>query len=1245
MNTLLSKSKNSLFYLLKSSGAFRDGLSECMKKNMEVPVQLSGLKGSLPSFFFSELVRQSKIDDLHMMQYEHRYSQFQKDFYAVVLSKKEADELETDINAVLGDDVQVIKFPWWETMPYRPVARNSIVFGERAGALAKLASKNPSGEKPRIFIFSERSLITPVTSPEYTRGLLTTIRKGQSLDSEELAEKLVKQGYTRVSRVGVKGEFALRGEVLDIFMCSDPYPFRIVFDFDTVCQIKEFEVEGQNSRKVTHDFLVVYPMKEVVWTDEFVSDLERAFEKEDSGGIRNDFASYDANRHGREKNEKNEQSLVSGTDTHFRSSGGEKEGGLTNKRLFDAGTEVNLALTAEAEKQKDRILTELSVNGTSEGEELFYNCLFERRYSVLDYLPDDACVFVFDWDKLLNAEKMIQNEYNVSYRIARQTLPVFKPSKMCLSYSELLSSEKRFFAFRSLETMDDVDGISDYFKTELKFHSEPSQSYFGNINYLKEQLKNYQKEKYHVYVYADNPNQALRVNEILKEFVELPAGETDVYPLEVFPESITSGFSIESEKIIVIQENEIFGRKKNAPASIRKAKSKPIETFVELNPGDYVVHVNYGIGLFKGIERVKAMGTERDYIKLEYADEEFIFVPIEQVNLVQHYIGAGDSKPKLDKIGSKSWSSRKAKVQARVEEIAEKLIDLYSKRKASRGFPFPKDTEWSAAFEAAFPYEDTQDQATATIEIKRDMERDVPMDRLVCGDVGYGKTEIAMRAAFKAVMGGKQVAFLAPTTILAEQHYENCVERFKNFPIKIAHLSRFVTPSEQKKVLSRLLAGDVDILVGTHRIIQKDVLYKDLGLLIIDEEQRFGVKDKEKLKVMKTNIDCLAMSATPIPRTLHMSLLKIRDMSLLTTPPQNRQSVETAIEEYNEEKLVRAIRNEISRGGQVFYLHNRVESLEEVRIKLEKLMPDLLVDVAHGQMTSAELDDIFRRFKMGGFHILVATTIIENGIDIPNVNTIIIDRADMYGVSQLYQLRGRVGRSDRKAYAYLFYPRDKALSEIAMKRLQVISDFTELGSGFKIAMKDMEIRGAGNLLGRDQSGEVYAIGFEMYLNLLNSAIERLSNSDWQAPSEVLLELEYTGFIPDSYIRDAQTKMELYKKIASIKTQDELNDVWSELLDRFGPLPDEVESLISLAKIRIICCRLSIRSLREKKGIVSVEFGEVGKINVDKVLKLIGRSAGLVRLNPDAPNQLIMKTDMIDLKNKSDFIKEKLEMLF
>ena len=1236
-NSLSTKSSLSLFSLLNSSSEFHSGVLSCTRADSAFPCQVSGLRGSLPSFFIAQFIEQTIINAVHDRQYNNKIRQFQQDYVVVVQGQKEADEVESDILSLCQGKVQTIKFPWWGMIPYRPCAKGSVIFGERAWVLSKMAVKNPVDELPRIFIVTQRSLLSAVSPVSYIRELSIVLRKGQEIDVESLVSRLSALGYLRVPRVGMKGEFAVRGEVLDIFLCGEESAHRITFDFDTICAIKTFDIETQVS-KDSQERLVISPMKEVIWNDELVERLEKAFIRENSNGVRNDFAAYDQKRHA------NEQSFDSDSEKKYVYDDGASSADAVMQ------DEVHLSFTDEALRQKERILTELSVSGESEGEELFYNLLWDERNSLLDYFSDDTPVFLMDYDRLVNGQKLIENEYSVSYRQARQTLPVLRPKSILMDTVSLAKKCSVLVAFRSLETLSNMEDTDTRCQMDLEFkntvtiHSEQGQSYFGNINYFKEQLSSMQNENWNVFIFADNPNQSLRIREILKEYCEKNENNMDKKLVEVYPQAITSGFSIADEKILVIQENEIFGRRKNAPKSIRKARSQALTSFVELTPGDYIVHANYGIGLFKGIERIKALGTERDYIKLEYAGEDFVFVPIEQVNLVSRYIGSNDEKPRIDTIGSKSWSQRKEKVQKKVEEIAEKLIDLYSKRKASKGFPFPKDGEWAAAFEAAFPYEDTPDQATATREIKEDMESLVPMDRLVCGDVGYGKTEIAMRAAFKAVMGGKQVAFLAPTTILAEQHFENCIERFKNFPVQMAQLSRFVSPSQQKKILEKVSEGKIDLLVGTHRILQKDVKFKDLGLIIIDEEQRFGVKDKEKLKVMKTNVDCLAMSATPIPRTLHMSLLKIRDMSLLTTAPQNRQPIETVIEEFDEEKVARAIRNEVSRGGQVFYLHNRVETLEETRIKLQNLLPEMMVDVAHGQMTSDELDDIFRRFKMGGFHILVATTIIENGIDIPNVNTIIIDRADMYGVSQLYQLRGRVGRSDRKAYAYLFYPENKVLSEVAMKRLQVISDFTDLGSGFKIAMKDMEIRGAGNLLGKDQSGEVYAVGFEMYLNLLNSAIERLSSSNWQSQNEVLLELEYSGYIPDSYIDDAQIKMEFYKKIASVQDQQQLDAIWEEFNDRFGPVPDEAASLLSLAKIRIICNRLSISSLREKMGQCRIEFSQVAKLNIDKILRLIKNNPKTIRLDPKKPNEIILQTQSIDLKSKSDFIKEKLEQL-
>ncbi len=1195
---------NSLFTELTSWNDIKAPALAISDKNCTFPVEITGLQGSLPAFLITKyLDRQA-------------FTKANQTVLVLVPDMHEAHSLLSDLqtlNAKSKQPVELLLFPSFSDLPYRQAAQGNLTFGRRAGVLAKLALSNPTTDVRRIVVATERALLHALPPPKHLRSHAFKIQKGSSIDSQKTAQTLTECGYIRVPKVSARGEFALRGEVLDIYLAGEDAPFRIRFDFDTVEQIKTFDIETQLTQEPFTQ-LTVYPNKEVLWNDQLVEKLEHILEQEDSSGIQNDFASYDAAR-------KSGQNYTAKEETQEAESS-------------------HLAFTDMAKEDMQNLVTQLSVHACAEGEELYYGIVWDKTYTLFDYLPKDTAVFCLDWDRMCNAQRLIQNEYDFSYRKARQTRAVLPPNLMLMDFEAVCKSAKCLVCLRSIEN----DSLTQEGGTAFTVHAQGATSYFSNINYFKEQLQALQEDGWQTVIFAGNETQKLRITELIKPFIQTQ--DSKHIPVQVLPLALTGGFSIPDRKLLIIQNDEIFRRSVLKQKQMKRGtQSKAIESFIELTPGDFVVHKNYGIGKFLGIERVKSSGTERDYIKLEYAGSEFAFVPIEQVNMVQRYIGKEDSKPPaLDTIGSKSWSARKAKVQQQVEELAQRLVDLYSKRKASRGYAFPKDTEWQTAFEAAFPYEDTDDQFTVTQEIKNDMEKPVPMDRLVCGDVGYGKTELAMRAAFKAVMGGKQVAFLAPTTILAEQHFETCTERFKNFPVRIAQMSRFVSASEQKKTLALLKDGGIDILIGTHRIIQKDVQFKDLGLLIIDEEQRFGVKDKEKLKELKTNIDCLAMSATPIPRTLHMSMLKIRDMSLLTTPPQNRRPVETFVEEYNSEKVAEAIRNEVERGGQVFYLHNRVESLEETKLALQKLVPEMLIESAHGQMTSDELDDIFRRFKMGGFHVLVSTTIIENGIDIPSVNTIIIDRADRYGVSQLYQLRGRVGRSDKTAYAYLFYPKDKALSEDAMKRLQVISDFTELGSGFKIALKDMEIRGAGNLLGRDQSGDVYSVGFEMYLHLLNRAIEQLMHSDWQSPQEVLLELEYSGFIPDSYITAAQIKMEVYKRIAAIQTDDELNALENELTDRFGPIPDQVHSLLCLAGIRILCNKLSISSIREKRGTLTVTFAKDAKVNVDKVLALLKTSGGTIRLDAQHPDTMLMTTKSLSLEDKGQFITEKLMQL-
>ena len=1160
------------------------------------PYHIHGLSGGVFAFFLAEYVRH-----------------FNAHLCIVVPTEKEIEELRADLD-IAGLQAQVL--PWWGNMAYRPVQNSAPVFAERAQILAELCAGSSvfnavasSASGSTVTVMTQRAFLTPVPPPDYLKTLTCTLYKGKEIDTEKIASLLVQWGYTRVPRVSVRGEFALRGEVLDVCAAankgSQHTAYRIQFDFTTIEKIKSFDMHTQASVE-EFDSLTLYPMKEVIWDDERIAALER---------------------------------------------------NVQNMPEFTAeGTE--------------KLIAHLKEHRAFDGEELFYPLCFEKSTSILDYFtylhgsamplqsaemsdrrgtsgaasqkggngtaPSVQLIYM-DYDRQRNAMEALEREYHGLYnKITRAIDDDIKhnlliteypmPQRLLLPFTELTESYPQSLFLRTLKETDE-SGAS------IVFNCDPPRSFFGNIVYLKEELMHLQQEGWRIFVFAESDAQALRIGELLKDI-----------KATVLPLTLSSGFGIPELKILVIQENEIFGRRRRIPKSVKQVKSSVIDTFVELNPGDYVVHVNYGIGQFKGIERVKTLGHERDYINLLYAQDETVFIPIEQANLVQRYIGNEGEAPRLDIIGSKAWENRKNKVKKSVEDIADKLIDLYSRRKAAAGFAFAKDNEWQTAFEAAFPYEETEDQLTCIADVKADMEKPIPMDRLICGDVGYGKTEIAMRAAFKAVMSGKQAAFLAPTTILAEQHFDTFQERFKKFPVKLARLSRFVSKAEQKKVLTQLKNGELDIVIGTHRVIQKDVQFKDLGLMIIDEEQRFGVKDKERLKQMKTNIDCLSLSATPIPRTLHISLLKIRDMSLLTTPPQNRRPVETVISPFDPERIAQAIRFEVDRGGQVFYLHNRVESLEETRYKIQQLIPEVLIDIAHGQMSATELEDIFRRFNMGGFHVLIATTIIENGIDIPNANTIIIDRADMYGVSQLYQLRGRVGRSDRKAYAYLLYPENKALSEVAMKRLQVISDFTELGSGFKIAMKDMEIRGAGNLLGKEQSGDIYSVGFDLYLRLLEEAVERLQNAGYEPETEPIIELEYTGFIPDSYIRVPETKMEIYKKIAAVRTAEELDRLYAELSDRFGPVPEEAESLLALAEIKIICAKLAIASLKERNGTVRITFAKVSKISIDKLLRMIKESAGRVKLDAKQPNVIMLETGSIGLKEKSEFISEKLNQL-
>ena len=840
-----------------------------------------------------------------------------------------------------------------------------------------------------------------------------------------------------------------------------------------------------------------------------------------------------------------------------------------------------------------------------------------------DYIEEGDYFILSGMERIGTSWKAMQNEAKARFREAyKENADATLPEKLLFPWEDFVQSLSSAFLIHDISQPE-----------YLHFSVSPSRSYFGNVTYFKDDLRALLKNGWKVTVIAPSDVQKERLCNVLGDF-----------PVSIDISDLSSGFQIEPLSLLVVLDAEIFGRRRSRSKSIVETVSSPLDSFVELKEGDYVVHVNYGIGRFVKIDRVKSSRTERDYIKIRYANDEFLYVPIEQADLVEKYIGNDGKPPKLDALGTQGWTKKKERAMKNAQELAQELVHLYAERQASRGFPFDKDKDWQIQFEAAFPYSETPDQLKCIDEIKKDMESDKVMDRLVCGDVGYGKTEIAFRAAFKAVMSGKQVAFLAPTVILAEQHFNNFRRRLGTFPVTAGILSRFVSPKDQRKVTAGVADGSVDVLFGTHKILQKSVKFKDLGLLIVDEEQRFGVKDKERIKQMKTNVDSLTLSATPIPRTLYMSLLKVRDMSLLTTAPRERQPIETTIGQFSEPLVSQAIARELERGGQVFFLHNRIDDLDDVCQMIRSNVKYAIVESAHGQMDAAELEDIMHRFVYEGIQVLVSTTIIENGIDIPNVNTIIIDNADRFGLAQLYQLRGRVGRSDRQAYCYLLYKDRSLLNDDAIRRLRVLSENTALGSGFKVAMKDMEIRGAGNILGREQSGHLEAVGLDMYMRLLEDEIDRLTSDGSEKEEEVLLELDYSGFIPDSYIPDPAMKFEAYKKIASVKTEGQLEGLRAELENRYGQMSAEVDNLFCIAEIKIICRRLSIYHLSERGGVVEIEFSKLSALNPDRVINLLRLSDGKVQMDSRHMDKMRMQTSAVSLKDKALFILEQLRRL-
>ena len=1030
-----------------------------------------------------------------------------------------------------------------------------------------------------------------------------TVASDSTIKLQEFSASLVHLGYERQAQVENPGDFAVRGGIIDIFPLTEDNPYRIELWGDEVDSIRTFDVSSQRSIEQVNQ-LVIYPAAEII------PDENRM-----QAGLR--------------KLEEEEKQYVKGLREQFK-------------------TEEAARIHTIIAEFKDN----LEAFQGSMAMESYINYFFDQTVSFFDYFDNEDTLFFLDEPGRLSEKgEAVETEFREGM-IGRIEKGYILPGQIDViyGYKEALGilSRKNSILISTMEVKNNFFNP----KRKYDFTVQTVASYHNNFEVLVKDLERWKKNKYRVILLSGSRTRAMRLSEDLRDFNLNAFYSEDMNRILESGEimvaygNLRRGFEYPLIKLVVISESDIFGMEKKKKRKKTGYEGKKIQTFTELAPGDYVVHENHGLGIYKGIEKIEIDKITKDYIKIEYGGGGVLYILATGLDVIQRYSGSEGRKPKLNKLNSLEWKNTKAKVKGAVKEIAKELVALYAQRQEQQGFQFSSDTVWQSEFEEAFPYEETDDQLIAIEATKRDMESKQIMDRLICGDVGYGKTEIAIRAAFKAVSDGKQVVFLVPTTILAQQHYNTLVQRMMDFPVSIDVLSRFRTASEQKKTLERLKKGSLDIVVGTHRVLSSDIKFKNLGLLVVDEEQRFGVTHKEKIKQLKKDVDVLTLTATPIPRTLHMSLVGIRDMSVLDEPPVDRLPIQTYVLEHNDEIIREAISRELARGGQVYYVYNRVNGIDEVANTVARLVPEANVAFAHGQMHEHALEKIMYEFISGEIDVLISTTIIETGLDISNVNTMIIDDADRLGLSQLYQLRGRVGRSNRTAYAFLMYRRDKMLKEIAEKRLHAIKEFTELGSGFKIAMRDLEIRGAGNLLGAEQSGHMESVGYDLYCKMLNETVKSLKGEFTKEDTfETTVDMDMDAFIPATYIKNEILKLDIYKRIAEIESEEEMMDMQEELVDRFGDLPGAVNNLLNIALLKFICHSVYVVGLVHKGGEVKLVMYAKAKLAVEKLPGLLTKYQSSLKLIPQTNPYFIYKLPG-NPKGKMDtiFIFEKLKTL-
>lgn len=954
------------------------------------------------------------------------------------------------------------------------------------------------------------------------------LQVGAELPMEAFLQRMNALGYVRADRVENRGELSVRGGIVDFYPLTAESAVRVEWFDDEIDSIRTFDPEGQRSNAKLEAYTVT-PCQELI-----------------ADGRRFAAAAQHAS-------ELLEQQLERMTDR-------------------TAKDRLRSELGAELERLRQQIyFPELYK---------YIALLYPERQTLYDYMPKDTLLVLDEPTRLIETARQLERdeaEWQAHLLGTGKSLPSFKLARE----SDDVLHHRPFPTLLLSLFLRQVPHSQP--QNILNFICRGMQNFHGQMNVLGAEMERWKKAGSQVLMLAGSGERMDRLRRVL--------GDYDIEPPQLLEGSLGSGFELPGSHLVVITEGELFTQKQRKTRRVDKNmdNAERIKSYTELKVGDYVVHQNHGIGKYMGIGTLEIGGIHKDYMHILYAGGDKLSVPIDQIDLIQKYVGSEEKEPKVYKLGGNEWTRVKNKVRSSVKDIADDLVKLYAQRQEAKGFGFGPDTAYQNEFEAMFPYDETPDQLRAIREIKKDMEIQRPMDRLLCGDVGYGKTEVAVRAAFKAAIEGKQVAILVPTTILAQQHYETFRERFADFPFKVQVLSRFRSRKEQTETMKGLKSGAVDVVIGTHRLLSQDIVFKDLGLLIVDEEQRFGVSHKEKLKRLKTNVDVLTLTATPIPRTLHMSMLGVRDLSVIETPPENRFPVQTYVVEYNTALVREAIERELARGGQVYYLYNRVQGIYQMAELLGSLVPEAKVAVGHGQMSEQELEKTILDFLDGESDVLVSTSIIETGVDIPNVNTLIVHDADKMGLSQLYQLRGRVGRSNRIAYAYFTYQRDKVLTEVAEKRLQSIKEFTELGSGFKIAMRDLAIRGAGNLLGAEQHGFIASVGFDLYSQMLADEIARRKKEMYgeeeaeEKPVNTVIDLSLDAYLPSDYIYDSIQKIEIYKKVAALSSLEETDDLFDELTDRFGDLPDAVATLLDVGRLKVYGARYGIASISASKN--------------------------------------------------------------